>query len=150
MPVQKSQETFWTTLVYIYIYIYIYISIHAYIYIYTYILVCIHTYIKSKVKLATLVESDLKAPFLIATTLRCRGGCYSFPWIVKQGDIKHHFLSLRYDSTWDWNQVSRAIGEHSNHYANVRYTHTHTHTHTHIYIYIYIYFFSIQYIWNRE
>ena len=33
---------------------------------------------------------------------------------VKQGGIKYHFLSLWYDSTWDWNQVSRAIGEHSN------------------------------------
>ena len=34
---------------------------------------------------------------------------------VKQGSIKYHFLSLWYDSTWDWNLVSRAIGEHSNH-----------------------------------
>ena len=33
---------------------------------------------------------------------------------VKQGGIKYHFLSLWYDSTWDWTQVSRAIGEHSN------------------------------------
>ena len=33
---------------------------------------------------------------------------------VKQGSIKYHFLSLWYDSTWDWTQVSRAIGEHSN------------------------------------
>ena len=32
---------------------------------------------------------------------------------VKQGDIKYHFLSLWYESTWDWTQVSRAIGEHS-------------------------------------
>ena len=32
---------------------------------------------------------------------------------IKQGDIKYHFLSLCYDSTWDWTQVSRAIGEHS-------------------------------------
>ena len=31
---------------------------------------------------------------------------------VKQGGIKYHFLSLWYDSTWDWTQVSRAIGEH--------------------------------------
>ena len=30
---------------------------------------------------------------------------------VKQGGIKYHFLSLWYDSTWDWTQVSRAIGE---------------------------------------
>ena len=33
---------------------------------------------------------------------------------VKQGGIKYHFLSLWYDSTWDWTQVSQAIGEHSN------------------------------------
>ena len=57
----------------------------------------------------------------------CRGGRYSFPGLlyftldpylimlsVKQGGIKYHFLSLWYDSTWDWTQVSRAIGEHSN------------------------------------
>ena len=36
---------------------------------------------------------------------------------VKQGIIKYHFLSLWYDLTWDWTQVSQAIGEHSNHYA---------------------------------
>ena len=33
---------------------------------------------------------------------------------VKQGGIKYHFLSLWYDSTSDWTQLSRAIGEHSN------------------------------------
>ena len=37
--------------------------------------------IKSKVKLATIVEGDPKAPFSFATTPRCRGGRYSFPWI---------------------------------------------------------------------
>ena len=55
-------------------------------------------------KLATVVKGDQKAPFSIATTPRCRGGRYSFPWItplylhtylillsVKQGDIKYHF-----------------------------------------------------------
>ena len=60
----------------------------------------------------TLVEGNSKAPFSIATTPRCGGGCYSFPWItpltldpyfimpiVKQGGIKYHFLSLWYD-TW--------------------------------------------------
>ena len=35
-----------------------------------------------KVKLATLVEGDLKAPFSIATTPKCRGGCFSVPWIA--------------------------------------------------------------------
>ena len=41
------------------------------------------------VKLATVVKGDLKVPFLIATTPRCRGGRYSFlciallyPWSV--------------------------------------------------------------------
>ena len=33
----------------------------------------------SKVKLVILVKGNQKAPFLIATTLRCRGGHYSFP-----------------------------------------------------------------------
>ena len=80
-----------------------------------------------KVKLATIVEGDPKAPFSIATTPRYRGGRYSFPGLlyftldpylimlsVKQGGIKYHFLSLWYDSTRDWTQVSRPIGEHSN------------------------------------
>ena len=33
-------------------------------------------------KLATLVEGDSKAPFLIATTSKCRGGRYSIPRIA--------------------------------------------------------------------
>ena len=37
---------------------------------------------KVKVKLVTLVEGDPKAPFSIATTLKCRDGRYSFPWIA--------------------------------------------------------------------
>ena len=78
-------------------------------------------------KLATIVEGNPKAPFSIATTPRCRGGRYSFPGLlyfthdpylimlsVKQEGIKYHFLSLWYDPTWDWTQVFRAIGEHSN------------------------------------
>ena len=36
----------------------------------------------SKVKLATIVEGDPKAPFSIATTPRCRGGRYSIPRIA--------------------------------------------------------------------
>ena len=30
---------------------------------------------------------------------------------VKQGGIKYHFLNLWYDSTWDWNLISRTVGE---------------------------------------
>ena len=33
-------------------------------------------------KLVTIAEGDPKAPFSIATTPRCRGGHYSFPWIA--------------------------------------------------------------------
>ena len=62
---------------YEYIYIYVCIYIYRYVYIYR----CIYTYI-SKVKLATIVESDPKAPFSIATTPRCRGGRYSIPRIA--------------------------------------------------------------------
>ena len=32
--------------------------------------------------MATLIERDPKASFSIAATPRCRGGCYSFPWIA--------------------------------------------------------------------
>ena len=53
------------------------------------------------VKLAILVESDPMAPFLIATTPRCRGGRYIIVLCVKQSGIKHHILSFWYDSTWD-------------------------------------------------
>ena len=86
---------------------------------------------KSKVKLATLVEGNLKAPFSIATTLGCREGATAFPGLLdlthdpllivlsaKQGGIMYHFLSLLYDSTWDWIPVSRTIGEHSTHSVN--------------------------------
>ena len=63
----------------------------------------------------TIVKSDPKAPFSIATTPRCWEDATPFPRLpyftlemyltmpsVKQGGIKYHFLSLWYDSTWDW------------------------------------------------
>ena len=61
-------------------------------------------YFLNKSKLVTVVEGDPKAPFSIATTLRCKGGRYSFPGLlhftldtylimlsVKQGGVKYHF-----------------------------------------------------------
>ena len=39
---------------------------------------------------------------------------------IKHGNIKYYFLSIWYDSARDWTQVSRTIGENSNHYANIR------------------------------
>ena len=38
--------------------------------------------------------------------------------ILKQGGIKYHFLSLWYNSTWDWALFFHTIGEHSTHLAN--------------------------------
>ena len=84
------------------------------------------------IKLATVVEGDPKSPFLIGVG----EGAIPFPGFlhftldpylimlsVKQGSIKYHFLSLWYASTWDWTQISWAIVEYSNHYANVHIIH---------------------------
>ena len=73
-----------------------------------YIYIWIYTYIKSKV--SNRSRGWPEGSFSIVTTPRCRGGRYSFPWIVhftldpshimlrvKQGSIKYHFLSLWYD-----------------------------------------------------
>ena len=38
---------------------------------------------------------------------------------VKQGGIKYHFWVFIMTQPWDWTQISKAIGEHSNHYANI-------------------------------
>ena len=85
--------------------------------IYIYVCVCVC------VSWLTMVESNLKAPFSIATTPRCREGHYSFLWIapithdpyviipsVKQKSIKYYFLSLWYDSTWDLTKSPRSLG----------------------------------------
>ena len=55
-------------------------------------------------KLVTVVECDPKVSFSIG---------------IQEG-ISYHFLSLCYDSTWDWTTVSPAIGEHTIHSANRR------------------------------
>ena len=69
------------TNIYIYIYV-IHTNTHTHTHIYMYVIPT-NIYIKQvKVKLATVVKGDQKAPFSIATTPRCRGGCYSFPWIA--------------------------------------------------------------------
>ena len=98
--------------------------------------------------LATVVEGDQKAPFSIATTVRGKKGAtlsagflhftldtYLIMLSVKQGSIKYNFLSLWYDSTWDWTLVSRTTGEHSTHYADKNY------------IYIYISYNVWKHVW---
>ena len=70
-----------------------------------------------KVKLATVVEGDQKAPFSIATPLpgllHFTLDAYLKLQSIKQWGIKYHFKSVWYDSTWDWTQVSQTIGKHS-------------------------------------
>ena len=57
--------------------------------------VCVCACVYKLVYCPTVVEGDPKAPFSIATTLRCRGGHYSFlsiaPLSIKQEGIKYHF-----------------------------------------------------------
>ena len=69
--------------IYIYLHSYRFLHIQSHIRIVS-IYLYIHKYKSSKVKvnLATIVEGDQKAPFSIATTLRCRGGHYIFPCIA--------------------------------------------------------------------
>ena len=71
----------------------------------------------TRVRLSTVVEGNLKAPFSIATTQR--EGATPFTGLLhftldtylimlsaKQGGIKDHFLSLWYDSTWTTSQFN--------------------------------------------
>ena len=71
--------------IYIYAIMCVYICICAYIdiciCIYVCICMCISLYMYMYM-LVTVVEGDLKVPFLIASTPMCRGGCHSFFWIA--------------------------------------------------------------------
>ena len=102
--------------------------------------------------MAIVVEGDLKAPFSIASTPRCRGGHYSIPWIVPiyPWSLPYNTeLSKAASSTnfWVFGIIRPGIEPWSPRpLLNTRlfrlmawFLHTHTHTHTYIYIYIYIY-----------
>ena len=67
-------------------------------------------------KLVTIAEGNLKAPFSIATTPRCSGGRYSFPWIspltLEQYLLRTaHWLSDRVfaNSLGDWGLISGQV-----------------------------------------
>ena len=75
------------------------------------------------------VKGDLKAPFSIATTPRCRGGRFSIPGIaplylimlsVKQGNIKYNFWVFGMTQPGIEPTSPSPLNEHSNHYANIR------------------------------
>ena len=77
----------------------------------------------SKVKLSPLAEGDRKAPFSLATTPRCTGGRYSWPWIaplypssvplwwwvLSKEASSTIFLSLWYNSTIDEHSTQEAM-----------------------------------------
>ena len=46
-----------------------------------------------EIKISKVVEGDPKAPFSIATTHRCRGGRYSFPWIAPLYPWYVHYIA---------------------------------------------------------
>ena len=72
-------------------------------------------FLNVKVKSATVVKGDPKALFTIATTPRCSGGRYTFPWIAPI-TLDPYLIML---SVKQRQQVlfliSWAIGEHSTH-----------------------------------
>ena len=80
-----------------------------------------------KVKLVTFVESDSKAPFLIATTPRCKREYYSFPLIAPLYPWYAPYNTRCYQVPFfkslvrlilELNLVSQAIDEHSTHERN--------------------------------
>ena len=96
------------------VFIYLYLYIYIYIYIYSEVGDCswgqpegslFNSYYQGE------EESDTPFPRLLHFTLDLNLIMLS----VKQVGIKYHFLSLWYDSTWDWTQVSQTISEHSTH-----------------------------------
>ena len=79
----------------------------------------------------TIAKGNSKTPFSIVIAPQCRGGYFSFPWIValifdpnliilsvKEGGIKYLFWI--FIMTWPRIEAPlfRTIGEYSNHYAN--------------------------------
>ena len=77
-----------------------------------------------KVKLATVVQGNPKAPFYIATTPKCWEDRCSIPWFAplylwsapyNTECFQIPFLCLWYYSTWHWIPVCRTIGKHSTH-----------------------------------
>ena len=86
--------------IYIYIYIYIHMCVCVCMYQYIHIFICvcvcvcmcvcvcvcvhlcIYAYIRECIYIV-VVEGDPKVPFSIATTPRCKGRCYFFPWIAE-------------------------------------------------------------------
>ena len=106
----------------------LFMSVHDRLLTHTHVYTGIYIYSVYMRSWPTVVQGNLKVPFLIAITPRCRGGRYTFPWIASLtlGPClitlylmppclarRHQvlFLSFWYDSTCDWTPVSRTIGE---------------------------------------
>ena len=110
--------------------------------------------------MSTFIESDPKAPFSIATTPKCRVGCYSISWIASlypwclpysaKCEARQHQVLFFESLVWldlglnpvfscHWRSLEYPL-------VYTLYSHTRTHTHTYTLIYIYIYIYIYMYI----
>ena len=126
--------------------------------------------------LATIVNGDQKAPFLIATKPRCWEVATSFPGLlhfildtycilpsVKQGCIKYQVFGVTRNgieprssgplaNTLHTRPMNRLYNTHTHTCVCIYiyiYTHTQIHIHIYIYIYIYIYIHTHIYIYTH-
>ena len=115
-------------------------------------------YVYSKVKLATVIEGDMKAPFSIATTRGHREGHYSFPWIaplypwyvpyIAECLARSYQVPFLKSLVWLDLRLNQGLLDHGQtlysldhdnciisevvlHKVTLTHTHTHTHEHTH-------------------
>ena len=114
----------------------------------------VHNIYKVKVKLATLVEGDTKAPFSIATTPKWREARDSFPWITPlysryvlyTAESQARRYQVPFLKSWVWRDLGSNPGLPG---FNI-YIYIYTHTCIYIYIYIYVsYIYIYIYIYIR-
>ena len=113
--------------------------------------VCAHTHTHTHTHIYIYIFSSVKKLYIHQRSRPRKNYIYIYIYIytgplvkwvecslsVKQGGIKYHFLSLWYDSSWEWTPVSRTIGKHNYIYIYI---------YIYIYLYIYIYIFCV--MWN--
>ena len=98
----------------------------------------------------TVAEGNLKVSSSIATTLRCRGGCYTFPWIAPLTldpylimiNVKHDIIKYIFFESLVWLdlRLKSSLPEHmANTITILPNYNCNNNNNISIYIYIYIY-----------